>query len=104
MPRRYDEAYLILGIAPIAEEVIRLREENLRLRMRESHYNQPVADLLQGTPITIVPEGDGRWGYKIECRDSTTGGAGWDTWDEAARQAFKRVGELYLTGPEDSDE
>lgn len=98
-----DVAEIISAFAPVAREVIQLRQEVRRLRERNTTYNKTISEILQGTPISISQR-EGRWGYHINCRDATTGGESWDTYDDAVRAAFHRVGDLFIQGPENEED
>ena len=100
MATEHDVATCVLDIAPAMRELIYLRKEVVRLR---SEIHPPTADLtaiLDGGPIAVRRDDDGRWSARIELGSDAgcTGVSGMDTGVAVFKEAVKHL--AYLLGRE----
>lgn len=95
---------VIIGMAPLMEELLRLREEVRDLRMKRDPAPRELQKLLEGTPIRIDRDlATGKWRYTLRLRHGQTGGDFIETYDEAFRQAVKRFDELWFADEGDEE-
>lgn len=68
-------ADLILAVAPEMRELVRLREEVVRLRIEKHPPTPTLAALIEDLPITVKRTSDGQW-YSTIKTGPTTGNSG----------------------------
>lgn len=63
---RRTVADVILAVEPEMRELIRLREEVVKLRIQTSPPTPTIAEFMADTPITVRRDDDGKWSSTID--------------------------------------
>jgi hypothetical protein len=94
---RQGIAELILALQPEMRELLHLREEVVRLRNKVNPPTPTLAALMEGGPITVRRDDDGRWSATIDTGSGSTGVSGCETDVVAFKQAVSHVAHLLGT-------
>jgi hypothetical protein len=91
---RQGIAELILALQPEMRELIHLREEVVRLRSKVNPPTPTLAELIEGGPITVRRDEDGRWSATVDTGSGATGVSGCETDVDAYQKAVSHVARL----------
>jgi hypothetical protein len=87
---------LILAIQPEMRELLLLREEVVALRFKRAPPTPTLAALMEGTPITVKQDDNGKWSTTIDLGPdcARTGGSGYDTDVDAFKRGIAHLADL----------
>ena len=93
---RYEVPEFILAVAPLMRELLSLREEVHRLRMLKDPAPAELLEAMDATPFRLERQNDAKWGFSIGFLHFPTGGAGYETAQEAFRGMLNHVATVWI--------
>jgi len=95
---------IIIVTAPLMEELLRLREENTKLRF-EKHPELPgIKELIKGTKLTIYQGQNGKWNASFPYHGGHSGIGEAETMIDAFKMAVNHMCGLLNENPYEEEE